>query len=136
MTKKLNLLYTALVLTALIAVFNVLALKFYFYWSYWWFDWVMHFSAGVAGSLSAYWVLSNCGIWQFKVDRALVPVLSVAICVLVVGVAWEVFEFTNGMTDSHEGLQLDVINDLIADTLGAILAAYFSFRHTQKSRVL
>ncbi len=47
---------------------------------------------------------------------------------MIVGIAWEIFEYTNGIIQSHERYQFDVMNDLILDGAGAILAAFIGTR--------
>ncbi len=130
MFRKSILLYVSLVLTIALASLHFLANTFSLYWYYWWYDWGMHFLAGLAGGLASYWVLFESGLWRRKSDKALLPVLSVVICLLVVGVAWEIFEYVNDITDSHEGYVLDVVHDLMADAGGALLAAFIGVKET------
>jgi hypothetical protein len=47
----------------------------------------------------------------------------IIIPVFIIGFGWEIFEYTNGITDSHEGYLQDTVNDLILDSCGAALAA-------------
>ncbi|MEK7227589.1 MAG: hypothetical protein AAB641_01725 [Patescibacteria group bacterium] len=130
MPKRPSLLYISFALTVALAILNFLAEAFYLYWTYWWSDWIMHFIAGVAGGLAAYWVLFDSGFWRRRSDKILLPVLSVLICLMIVGVAWEIMEYTFGITDSHEGYRLDVIHDLMMDASGALLAAFIGVRET------
>ena len=63
--------------------------------------------------------------------KILLPVLSVFICLIIVGVAWEVMEYFFGITDSHEAVYADdVIHDLMMDALGALTAALVGVRET------
>lgn len=95
----------------------------------------MHFLAGVTGGLAAYWVLLHSGLWRRRSDALLLPALAVLVCLMIVGVAWEVFEYAYGITDSHEDMYaLDVIHDLIMDGLGAILAVIIGLKKTLLSR--
>lgn len=124
MKKRFPLLYIGLILTAIFAAFHFVATVSYFYWIYWWSDVVMHFFAGVCGALTTYAVLFDSGwweLWQKEFPQIWTRVLIALISVMIVGVLWEVFEYANGLTDSVEGYTLDVINDLIADAMGAIL---------------
>ena len=89
---------------------------------------MMHFLAGVAGGLASYWVLFSSGHFFKTPQKLIVMILVVLLCVFIAGVAWEVFEYVNGFTDSHEGYQLDVTNDLVLDTAGAVLASLIASR--------
>lgn len=130
MKRKSLLLYISFGLMILVATLHFLANAFYFYWSYWWYDWMMHFLAGLAGGMAAYWGLFESGFWRRRGDKILLPILSVVVCLMIVGVAWEIFEFANGMTDSTEGYRLDTIHDLMMDAAGSLVAAIVCIRAT------
>lgn len=131
MKNRFPLLYISLVLTAILAAFHFVATASYFYWIYWWSDVVMHFFAGVCGALASYAVLFDVGwwkLWREEFPPILTRMLIVFISVMIAGVAWEIFEYVNGLTDSMEGYSLDVTNDLLMDALGAILALLIAKR--------
>jgi hypothetical protein len=130
MSKSSSLLYLSLALTILLYVLHLLAVEHYLYWYYWWFDYMMHFLAGLASGLAVYWVLFGSGLWRRQADKVLLPILSVLISLIIAGVWWEVFEYVNGITDSHEGYRLDITHDLIMDSLGALVAALIGVRQT------
>ena len=123
MDRRPSLLYSALALIVLLWALNWLAVTFYFYWIYWWYDVLMHFLGGIAEGLAAYWVLFHSGIFfhgRFKSEVA--SVLSVLLCVMVVATAWEYFEYIFNITDSHEGYYFDTFNDLVLGASGAVIA--------------
>jgi|SRR3989344_7929937 len=131
MENRSSLLYSALIFSAILYFLHVMANIFSLYWIYWWYDYMMHFVAGLAGGLSTYWVLFHSGFWRRQTDAILLPVLSVVICLMIVGVAWEIFEYKNGITDAHESYYtLDVIHDLVMDFAGALAAACIGVRET------
>lgn len=113
-----------------LATLHFMAETLSFYWIYWWYDWMMHFLAGLAGGLAAYWTLFDSGLWRRSSDKVLLPILSVLLCLMIVGVAWEIFEFHFGLIQSQEGYRLDTIHDLISDTVGAFVAALIGVRRT------
>jgi hypothetical protein len=123
---KFRLLYTALIFTAFFALLSFLANIFYFYWLYWWFDVLMHFLGGVAGALSAYWVLFYSGLMFKEETRVGTKFFLVLSCVIVGGLGWELFEYLMGITDTHEGYHLDTVNDLILDITGGLLGIYWA----------
>lgn len=126
---KNSILYLTLILAALGGVLYYLAGLFYLYWTYWWYDVVMHFLVGTTGGFSLYWGFFYSGLVfprPFK-SRAL-SVFLVFACVMTVAVGWEIFEYRNGITDSSEGYVLDTINDLILGGTGGMLAALIASR--------
>lgn len=95
---------------------------------------MMHFLAGVIGGLAVYWVLYYLWFWRRKSDKILLPVLSVFFCLLIIGIGWEIAEYAFDITDSFEtNYADDVRNDLIADGVGAILAALMGVRATRNT---
>ncbi len=123
------LLYIGFFLIIVLGLLHFSAEFFYLYWTYWWFDVLMHFLAGLSGGLVTYWVLAESRVWDRWVGRRSTDyIMAVFLCVMIVGIAWEIFEYTNGIIQSHERYQFDVINDLILDGLGAIVAAFIGTR--------
>lgn len=97
---------------------------FYFYWTYWWFDVLMHFFVSFTGGLGIFWGLFDSGfIFRERFEKRGASILLVFACVFSVGIGWEVFEYAYGINDSNEGYVLDTIDDLILDSAGAIIAA-------------
>lgn len=133
MDRKLHLLYTSLALAAAIYILHMLANALYLYWIYWWFDVLMHFTVGVTVGLISYWVLFYSGLLFDDLRGKWFRILAVAACILVAGVAWEVFEYVYGITDSHEGYVLDTVNDLILDVAGAVLPVLIVLRKRNNS---
>ncbi|MBX4206204.1 hypothetical protein KW784_00190 [Candidatus Parcubacteria bacterium] len=128
MSRQSPILYTALLLAGLLAALHFLADAHSLYWRFWWYDVMMHFLAGLALGLFAYWGLFASGILFKRERRTSLVVASVVISVFIIGAAWEVFEYANGITDSHEGYALDTTNDLILDCCAAALAAFIGLR--------
>jgi hypothetical protein len=125
--KKSATLYIAFFLVALLGGLHFLAMYFYLYWSYWWFDILMHFLAGLAGGFTTYWVIAESG--HFPRMKPSTYVWLVVLSVMVVGVAWEVFEYVNGIIDdTHEDYAIDTAVDLILDGVGAWLAAVIGIK--------
>ena len=123
------LLYSSLILVALLYALHVLANEYSLYWQYWWFDVINHFLAGFAGGLAAYWILYHSGIGRATLPHSSAnSIFVVTACVLVAGLGWEYLEYYLNLTDSHEGYILDVVNDLILDGSGGALAALIGLR--------
>ncbi len=103
-----------------IALFQALANEYYLYWEWWWADILMHFLGGAFIAGGVLWFI------RFEVPiglRPRVPVfLATLVATLLVGVAWEVFEY---VTDSASAINytLDTSLDIAMDVVG-MLAAY------------
>jgi uncharacterized membrane protein YjjP (DUF1212 family) len=115
----------------LVAAANLIANGLYLYWTVWWFDIIMHFSAGFCVAMAA--VL----VWQYFLDKNISLRKSVFVSflvVLIVGLSWEVFEtyFDIAMISDGYSYVTDTISDLILDISGGILGAIYSHRVLNK----
>lgn len=99
---------------AIIAVSHILALQFFLYWKYAWFDIPMHFFGGVSIALG-YGILPFLRIGLKLTYRTYISYLAV---VLVVGLGWEVFEIVGGINVIDEYFVSDTLIDLVVDLLG------------------
>ncbi len=99
-------------LIAVIFVLNFLANKFYWYYSIWYFDMIMHFLGGLWVALAYLYLVSATDINQRLVWKTLGAVL-------LIGVGWEIFEFyfINHVAENPFD-QVDTLSDLFFDLLG------------------
>ena len=111
-------LYLALFLILLLWLLNYIAGIFYFYWTLWWFDFVMHFLAGLGGGLVIVWLISEKNFQTKKVF------LITLVSLMLVGIAWEIFEYVFGIAQSTENYILDTCIDLLMDAFGASASVY------------
>jgi len=126
---KNSLLLPALILTSVGAVLYHLGNIFYLPWTYWWYDFLLHFLVSTTGGLCIFWGIFDSGlIFRGRFKSRASSMLLVFVCVLAVGIGWEVWEYANDLLDNHEGYALDTINDLILDSTGALLAVIFASR--------
>lgn len=126
--RKYSLPLIALALVATLGALHFIAEVFYLYWAIWWFDNVMHLLAGFAGGFVVVWLLSRRYELHKQVFSNFESILIVVISVLVVGVAWEIFEYVNEITQTTESYNLDMSLDLFFDILGATLAGIFGVK--------
>ncbi len=97
-----------------LAVFMWIAISQALYWRWWWFDIPMHVLGGVWGALCAAWLLARRG--------EPVSLLWCLIFTLVAGVAWEFFEYSEGIAfPQYLSYGADTAKDLSMDLLGAVL---------------
>ena len=123
--KRSSVLYIGLGLSLLLAILNLLALAFYFYWTLSWYDYLMHFLGGLTLGVVMIAVLR---IESHSTRGFIILFLSV----MVMGGVWEVVEYMADLTDSTEPYAIDTIKDLVMDALGGGVAYYSILR----SRVL
>jgi hypothetical protein len=100
----------ALVLAALLALFEREALAYFIYWRYPWSDTLMHLLGGAAIGAFAVGLLGS----QFRPWWYLGIIATACI-------GWEVFEYLIGAS-SPKGFILDTSSDLLFDAIGATLA--------------
>jgi len=105
------------ILLYVIAMLHIMALYFFWYWSIWWLDILMHFLGGmwVGGMAFVFLFLNKNDVSMGKIFR---PCLLSFVVVLVIGVLWEIFEFS---LDTFIIFQPNDISDTISD-LGADIA--------------
>ncbi len=111
-------------LIVLIAVLHVTAMNYNLYFFLWWFDLVMHFLGGLWCSFFTLFYISSFEMKRsINWPRARVY-LAAVFATLLVGVAWEIYEYVFGFTfTTKSSYQLDTALDLVMDTTGAVVAA-------------
>ena len=138
MERKNFILFSTLILAIAVTILHVLAGALYLYWTYWWFDWMVHFLVSFAGGLGLYWGLFLSGIiFRGAPRKKIFAVLAVFLLVMAVGIGWEIFEYVNGITDAVEAkYYLDVMHDLLSDAVGALLAVFIGIKHNPSVSML
>lgn len=114
----------------IILALHISALYFFWYWSIWWFDILMHILGGVwVSGMTLWWYLFsyNKGEKRSSYAMYLIPFTSV----LIIGVLWEFFEF--GL-DTFITIQnndvVDTLSDIGSDISGGFLAVLYILRKT------
>lgn len=110
-----------------LCLLNLLALKFYWYFSIWYFDMPMHFLGGFCTTLVLIWLLS------FKkeiLDLDFNLISKIILGVLFIGISWEVFEilFNNIIAENPFNV-LDTTSDVFFDLAGGILAIVYYLKN-------
>jgi uncharacterized membrane protein YjdF len=120
----------SLFLIIIIFILNKVANLFFWYTSIVWFDMMMHFLGGVFVALALGSVLT--GYLKNAENKKVFWVILVS--VLVVGLGWEVFEFSVQELVKVVGLAdiPDSLSDLLFDALGAIVGTFFVIRAKNK----
>jgi hypothetical protein len=124
MFKKKNFILVLLVSVMVIAVLHGVALFLNLYWTFYWYDIMMHFLGGFWVALLAYWFMYYSGYIPKPISKKYLFVYLIT-GTLVIGALWEVFEYLLSATDVLAAAYAeDTILDFIMDTIGAIVA-YF-----------
>lgn len=115
----------SLVIWALFIAF-LLADKFHFFFSFWWFDIPMHFIGGFASGLVSLFILK---VFRIKETKQ-IPFLIAGI--LLIGVLWELFEvgvdtIIFKMPTTAPSV-IDSLSDLCFDIAGGIVAVWMYFK--------
>ncbi len=116
---------TAAFLVVSIFFLNFLAMKFYLYYSIWYFDMIMHFLGGVWLGFFVAWMLLQ---GDDKFPRSYHAFAGKVLAgVIFLGVGWELYEaFVDYYltSDLSRFTSIDTLSDIICDTSGGILAIY------------
>jgi hypothetical protein len=111
----------------LLGVADFVANSLYLYWTVWWFDIIMHFSAGVCVGMASILV------WQYFLDGNISFKKSLVLALffsLLVGLLWEFFEVYFGIALVSDGVPYitDTISDMILDVCGGLLGGIYAHR--------
>ena len=114
------------ILIVFIFLVNLLAIKFHWYFTIWWFDMPIHFLGGFFISLAVLWLYFYRNPWsRFKITPAFISLLSV----FIIGVLWEIFEFSLDRSLTINLLSpIDSISDLFFDLSGGIVGTMYMLR--------
>jgi uncharacterized BrkB/YihY/UPF0761 family membrane protein len=118
--RKLLIRLTSLIL--FIFFVNLIAKKFYWYSTLWWFDMPMHFLGG-------FW-LALAFIWVFSLkDKTFNSIFKIVLGVVFIGICWELFEFffVNYVADNAFNT-LDTISDMMFDLAGGLAGILYCFK--------
>lgn len=111
------------ILIATIATLHTLAYIFFWYWTLWWFDILMHFLGGLWVAVTSLWFFYLSGyVRKPKVDFKTCLLITLG-SILVIGALWEVFELSVGAYRETNHV-LDTAIDLIMDVIGSILGLF------------
>lgn len=117
--KRTNILLGTLLLVALLVLgLDKIAQDNFLYWTYWWYDIMMHFLGGFLVAGIALWFFLRFFRPDFKNAKC---AFTVAVATgIIVGIGWEFFEYFSGALLQQEGSIVgDTALDLVMDTVGA-----------------
>ena len=113
-----------------------------FYYRYWWWDMVLHtgsgFLLGIVGMLALF-VLNRTDRIPQGMRPGFICFFAVTFAVSL-GVGWEIFEFAVDRMvpainmQSNETGVVDTMQDLIVDTIGAVIVAFMGWAYLKSGR--
>jgi len=114
-------------LVLFIFIVNLLANKFYWYYSVWYFDVIMHFLGGFWLGLVALY------LWGVRDIRLIFKMLFF---VFFLGLGWEVFEYLfNNYIAGNSFNVLDTASDIFFDLLGGLCAILYLLVPLKNKRI-
>ena len=113
---------------SVILILHLLALKLFLYWTIDWFDILMHLLGGLLIGFIMISFMKRIHTETVIINKRLLTT-AVILGVLVVGLAWELWELFVGLSDVIED-KLDVTIDLVMDLMGAIMAVFYNYFKT------
>jgi hypothetical protein len=106
-----------------LAGLHFLALGFYLYWTFWWFDLLTHFLGGLWVGLAALWLIYFSGYIPKPALKSRTALYVAIGAIAGIGIIWELYEIS---LDVFLGIPirpdyaLDTAIDLVMDVLGAL----------------
>lgn len=137
---KQSLIFVTLFLVVAIFTADRFAQAFSWYYQYWWFDDLMHFTGGFFVALFALYLYFHSDYITPRHNNSWFTILYALGAGAVVGVFWEFFEFAidlytgrtfNGITVVNQRVG-DTMSDLFFDMFGAVTASLIFLRLWQK----
>jgi len=114
-------------LVLIIFLLNYLAMKFYWYYSIWYFDILMHFLGGI-------W-LGFAFLYLFSIEKITFNlILKILFVTLLIGIGWEIFEILidNFITGKYFNY-LDTISDLLFDLAGSLFVVFYFLKRAMSN---
>jgi hypothetical protein len=123
--------FSVLVLVILIGL-HVAGSYFSWYWTYPWFDHVVHVLAGLWASSVFLWLASYLNqidsLKEYRAKSFLIALVSAAL----IGVVWELIENLGGMAMvAAPNYLFNTAMDLLSDILGGVLAYLYFIKRTR-----
>lgn len=107
-------------------ILSFLAIHFNIYYTFPWFDMLMHFLGGMIAALVLYVILARFDLRYYRTAASFF--IAIVVMTFLVGLFWEVAEYVvNYYLPTYAFDPIDTTIDLVADTCGAALSAAFIF---------
>lgn len=115
-----------LFVVAAVFFMHTLASIFSWYWVFVWYDDLVHLLGGFFIGLSILWFIFLSGYISRMVTMPPAKLfLVIVVSVVILGAAWEIYEWIFKATYAKEGYALDTFFDLAMDFLGGSLSVWY-----------
>lgn len=102
---------------SIIAIAHTIFSEFYLYWKYLWLDIPMHTLGGIACALG----FSILPFFNIILPSRYTSIYGYVGFAFGIGIVWEIFEFSAGISVIEHGFVFDTIKDLCMDSIGGVL---------------
>jgi hypothetical protein len=108
-----------------VGAINYAAIHLYLYWTVWWFDMVVHFSAGVCVGMASVLVYA---FYRKMTPSTAQAITTALIGALAIGVLWEFYELAFHITSLSDGMAYatDTSSDILMDLSGGLLGGLYA----------
>ncbi|MFZ2621192.1 MAG: hypothetical protein WAX85_01700 [Minisyncoccia bacterium] len=105
---------------------------FYFHWTLWWYDVILHSLSGGLIGLTIVLVWSN--YHGLENSNKLKIITTTLLLAFIIGLLWEIFELYSGDTSFNDGIVYirDTASDLIADVCGSFFGLLYAYNKELK----
>jgi Co/Zn/Cd efflux system component len=118
-------LWWALLFAVLTAIGHFLAIEFFLYWRWQWFDVITHILGGLSIGSAAFWLGEEVvEYFHHHVSQTVRKICYVLLTFLII-FGWEAFEYYFQLTDTRMKYFWATGKDVISTFVGALLALYF-----------
>lgn len=114
-------------LSLIILSLHLFALRYFFYWTHWWFDILVH---SLGGILIAWIAISL--FERFGLSKTRMVLVCGFFVPLLISIGWEIFEYASGVTYFSSRYTLDTTLDISMGVIGGMVGALFSVYFFQK----
>ena len=109
---------------------SFIAIHFNIYYTLPWFDTFMHFLGGATAAVVLYVILARLDLRYYRTVASFF--VALVLMTFLVGLFWEIVEYVvNYYIPTYAFDIVDTATDLVADTLGAVVAALLLFTQKQ-----
>ena len=117
-----------------ILIVNFAANKFYWYYSIWYFDMIMHTFGGLwVGLLGLYLFPSESFRFSLESKALTGAVFKILLFVLIVGIGWELFEIAvNDVIAKNPFDYIDSASDVFFDLFGGLCGILYVWKQQKK----
>ena len=122
--QKKTLLFGASYFLLATAILNYLAISLYLYWTVWWFDILVHILGGISATLFISWLLLSFFHKDGLRGESTLFFLTL-LGVFSLGVIWEIFEYSSGITFASANYKIGTMKDLSMNLVGGFFACTY-----------